>query len=67
MTVLPVADDEVCVSCYNPVVVSCYNQHFPGVNHRTYIQTQIRTLLLSDVIVNRAQADVKLGYLGRST
>lgn len=35
VAVLPVADDIVCVSCYNPVVVSRYNQHLPGVNHRT--------------------------------
>ena len=48
VAVLPVADDIVCVSCYNPVVVSRYNQHLPGVDHRTCTHTekiQINTLL----------------------
>lgn len=36
VTELPVADDEVCVSCYDPVVVTCNNQYFPGVNHGAY-------------------------------
>lgn len=40
---LPVADDKVCISCNNPVVVSCYNQHFPRVNHRTYTHSTQNT------------------------
>lgn len=32
---LPVADNKVSISCYNPVVVTCDNQHFPGVDRRT--------------------------------
>lgn len=41
---LPVADDKVCVSCYNPVVVSCYDQHLPGINNRTCTYTNMPLL-----------------------
>lgn len=48
--VLPVADNKVCISCYNPVVVPRYDQHLPGINHGTCTRThthkiQINTLL----------------------
>ena len=39
--VLPIADDKVCISCYNPVVVSCYDQHLPGINNRTCTGTNM--------------------------
>lgn len=41
VAVLPVADDKVSISCYNPVVVSSNNQNLPGVHHRTYTHTHI--------------------------
>lgn len=33
----------MCISCHNPVMVSCYNQHLPGVNHRSCKCTHTQT------------------------